>query len=375
MIKYFFPEYIYTYNKMGNVLHNDVAESEQVVQQIEENTIGTFIHNGLTYVPIKDAMIINGNAYAPLENKVSNKLSIFGPPPPTRVKPTPTTSVAIEETDPLDNVPVIRRALFIGINYIGSQYELHGCINDALHLKTYLITNKYFNEDECIVMSDNQPSNSNAYPSRMNILKQFAVLISFAAANPDKKVELFISYSGHGSNVRDVNGDEADGFDEVICPADFDSAGFIVDDYIKAEFVDKLGANVRVVILMDSCNSGTVVDLKYNYKIDGTANAITYNEKDTACKIVMVSGCRDNQTSADAYLFDKNDNKYEYQGAMTAAFLANYIDGISYENLITNMRAWLKQKSYTQVPQLSSGQPIAIKKAFMLCKYNNTQPI
>ena len=35
---------------------------------------------------------------------------------------------------------------------------------------------------------------------------------------------------GHGSQVRDLDGDEEDGYDEVICPLDFKTAGPIVDD-------------------------------------------------------------------------------------------------------------------------------------------------
>ena len=36
--------------------------------------------------------------------------------------------------------------------------------------------------------------------------------------------------SGHGGQTKDLDGDEADGFDEVIYPVDFEKAGHIVDD-------------------------------------------------------------------------------------------------------------------------------------------------
>ena len=35
---------------------------------------------------------------------------------------------------------------------------------------------------------------------------------------------------GHGGQTRDLDGDEDDGYDEVIYPADFRKAGHIVDD-------------------------------------------------------------------------------------------------------------------------------------------------
>ena len=36
---------------------------------------------------------------------------------------------------------------------------------------------------------------------------------------------LFFSFSGHGGQVRDVDGDEADGLDETILPEDYKIAG------------------------------------------------------------------------------------------------------------------------------------------------------
>jgi hypothetical protein len=48
---------------------------------------------------------------------------------------------------------------------------------------------------------------------------------------------LFVHYSGHGGNVRDTNGDEADGYDETLVPLDYERAGQIIDDLILAELV------------------------------------------------------------------------------------------------------------------------------------------
>ena len=85
----------------------------------------------------------------------------------------------------------------------------------------------------------------------------------------------------------------------------------------------------------------------------------------------MISGCKDNQTSADAYIKDVEEGKYEYQGAMTAAFLKNFNDGISYRDLIVVMRSWLKTKRYSKVPQLASGKAIDIDTPFLLGSYND----
>jgi hypothetical protein len=41
---------------------------------------------------------------------------------------------------------------------------------------------------------------------------------------------LFFNFSGHGTQVEDLDGDEEDGFDEALCPSDFDTAGTLTDD-------------------------------------------------------------------------------------------------------------------------------------------------
>ena len=56
---------------------------------------------------------------------------------------------------------------------------------------------------------------------------------------------LFFHYSGHGSQVKDKSGDEDDNQDEVIIPLDFESAGVISDDVLKALISKKLPEGVR----------------------------------------------------------------------------------------------------------------------------------
>lgn len=63
-------------------------------------------------------------------------------------------------------------------------------------------------------------------------------------------VVLFVS--GHGGQQRDTDGDEEDRKDETLCLFD----GELVDDAI-GEYLCLLPANVRVLFLSDTCNSGS----------------------------------------------------------------------------------------------------------------------
>lgn len=74
---------------------------------------------------------------------------------------------------------------------------------------------------------------------------------------------------GHGGYTEDEDGDEDDGYDEVIYPVDFKEAGHIVDDEMHAIMVKPLLPGVRLTAIFDSCHSGTALDLPYVYSTKG----------------------------------------------------------------------------------------------------------
>ena len=74
-----------------------------------------------------------------------------------------------------------------------------------------------------------------------------------AAAKLGKGDLFFLSYSGHGGQVADVSGDEPDKQDETWCLYD----GQLIDDELYFE-LGKFAAGVRILVLSDSCHSGTV---------------------------------------------------------------------------------------------------------------------
>jgi hypothetical protein len=62
-----------------------------------------------------------------------------------------------------------------------------------------------------------------------------------------------ITYAGHGGQVADVNGDEDDLKDETWCLYD----GQLLDDEL-AMLWSKFDPGVRIVVISDSCNSGSI---------------------------------------------------------------------------------------------------------------------
>ena len=244
----------------------------------------------------------------------------------------------------------VKRAVLIGINYTGTDSQLSGCINDTNGLKTILTSKYAFAETNIKILTDNTPTK----PTRENILAAFTQLLQSGVAGD----VLFFSYSGHGSYTADLNNDETSGNDEMIVPLDFKC---IVDDELKALVQTHLKKNVTLFALFDSCHSGTVLDLKYQYLDSLQNNANTQNNQDaeTIGTVIMLSGCTDEQTSADAHIDKK------YQGAMTWAFLAALNGGgaNSWQDLLTKMRTQLQNSAFTQIPQLSSGCVLDLNSA------------
>jgi hypothetical protein len=77
-----------------------------------------------------------------------------------------------------------------------------------------------------------------------------------SAARTLKSGDLFfLTYSGHGGQVPDVSGEEGDDkLDETWCLYD----GQLIDDELYQELA-RFATGVRILVLSDSCHSGTVV--------------------------------------------------------------------------------------------------------------------
>lgn len=292
-----------------------------------------------------------------------------------------------------------RKALLIGINYIGSKQQLKGCINDVHNVKNFLMQHGYKDEDTVILTEEG--NNPRSIPTRENIIRGMRWLVKDAQMHDS----FFFHYSGHGGRTKDLDRDEVSGFDNVIYPLDHERAGFIVDDEIHDIMVRPLHSGVRLTALFDCCNSGTSMDLPYVYStkgilkepnllkdtgvgllsaansyasgdINGVVSSVTQilqrvtngnsgrertiRTKTSPSDCIMFSGCKDTQTSADTF------EGGQATGAMSHAFITVMTNNPnqSYLTLLKNMRKQLEEK-YEQKPQLSSSHPIDCNLKFI----------
>jgi len=212
-----------------------------------------------------------------------------------------------------------------------------------------------------------------------------------AAAKKLRSGDLFfLTYSGHGGQVEDVTGEEADKLDETWCLYD----GELIDDELYLE-LGRFAAGVRVLVLSDSCHSGTVTRAReiagrskmmppvvaqrtydahkgFYDKLQrdvakaagkpgavdpdsalanahaGTSQRLIRIGKKSKAAVILLSGCQDNQTSMDG---DRN-------GAFTEQLLRVW-DGGAYRGTYTKFHAAIvKRMPKMQRPNLFTLGPV-----------------
>lgn len=275
--------------------------------------------------------------------------------------------------------PPRRTAFLVGINYVNTSNELNGCYNDVVNVAQYLRTVLgYVAPGAISILTDGNRNVAGTAsplpPTRQNILAGMAALVNGMVAGD----EAVFHFSGHGSLVRDTNGDEVTGFDSCLCPIDYDApsasgGGVVTDDEIRTLLVERVPRGARLYVILDCCHNGSGCDIRYKYEdfsilvrerptpLWRTQQRAFVNPKytDTAGEVFMISGSRDEQTSADAYINNA------YAGALTYAVFAilranhTAIRTYSWSALLRDVRHFMRVNKYTQIPQIMTGQIIS----------------
>lgn len=263
-----------------------------------------------------------------------------------------------------------RKALLIGINrYRIPGADLRGCVNDVTNLSRVLVDLCGFAKGDIKVLIDENAT-------QVAMQKGIRALVSGGR----KGDVLLLHYSGHGANVPDADGDEADRRDEILCPHDLDWKKPLTDDWLRTTF-DRLRVGVSMTVIMDCCHSGSNTralfppdakrvprylpnpwDImaeesgrKLRGKVQGSLRRASPAARTRGDAVtvdipeLLITGCRDTQTSADAHIGGS------YNGALTYALttvLREAKGRIGHRDLHAKVLAWLKREDFEQVPQL-----------------------
>jgi hypothetical protein len=263
-----------------------------------------------------------------------------------------------------------KKAVLVGINrYRIPGADLRGCVNDVRNIETVLTRHYGFVKSDIKILTDYEATK-----------KAMQAAIRALITDAKKGDVLLLHYSGHGSNVPDKDGDEADQRDEILCPTDLDWKDPLTDDWLRKSF-DKLKPGVSLTVIMDCCHSGSntraiqppdapriarylpnpwdIMAEESGRKLRGnvgsglrTSSRAQRRRTDIVdaniCEILL-TGCRDTQTSADAYIGGS------YNGALTYHLvdaLNNAQGEITCQELHSQTLSRLKKANFEQVPQL-----------------------
>lgn len=241
----------------------------------------------------------------------------------------------------------LKKALLIGINYENTSSQLNGCINDVSLIGDYIKT-KGFSVNLLTDKTDKKPT-------KENIIKELENFLSTSLENDI----LYFHYSGHGSNIDDKSNDEVDKKDETIVSKDLQN---ITDDQLADIIRKTLPKNRTLIAVLDSCHSGTVLDLKYNVEKSIKTDKLSISENiqysDFDPNIIMISGCRDSQYSEECL------TSTGVNGLMTWALYETITknNNITIKSLYISLLKLLKDIGAFQIPQLSMGSLIDINE-------------
>lgn len=234
-------------------------------------------------------------------------------------------------------------ALVIGINYNDSSTaKLNGCINDTYKIIDFLKFKCGYQDDNIVCLTDD----TDIKPTKNNILNSIREFVEKAQSGNFK--ELWFSYSGHGSYISAYAAEETDGQDEALVPLDYKDNGLISDNDIYSQLVEPLPSDCCLFSIVDACHSGTSLDLPFVYRVDG---GLQKNNNNTPqANVIKLSGCRDNQTSADAYINNK------FQGALTFTFIKTLNDlnfNLTPRQLAKRVKSYLNNNKFNQIPTIT----------------------
>lgn len=277
-----------------------------------------------------------------------------------RIKALNSVKEEVEKPEENNSVNVVSKtkkaALLIGINYRGKDNELYGCENDIHASKKMLMEQYAFKEGDIKVLME-KTNDASLVPTYKNIVAAINWLVK---KSDEGYGSLWFQYSGHGYYFRDRDGDEKDGYDECLVTSDNYA---IMDDYLRSQLINRVRADSKLFCLMDCCHSGTILDLQYKYLPSPSRRRMFQENKHaTKSNVWALSGCRDDQESADAE-FSKN----EWAGALTKNFMES-LKKFSYkpklDDLLSDVQSNLRRQGFTQVPQLTCSKNLSANVTF-----------
>jgi hypothetical protein len=302
-------------------------------------------------------------------------------------KPTPSQAAATKTSaatqTPTENSEQPKFALLIGIkDYLprNGWTSLDAPDEDVKDMKALLMSRKFEFPANHIATLTGQVKHDDI----INAFKNH--LIANAKKYPGKNPLVIFYYSGHGSQKRDDNNDETDGYDETIVPYDSahrDGEGTgkntdVTDDEINALVSELRNYTNNVTLIFDSCRSGAISrgtaksrwappDLrepvkKPSEKIVEQKDGPRFDMVNPNTGFVTISGCLSTQSSWERDW--KNNPKIKKPNGVLTYYLIEELKKAtpetSYVSLIEKVAIGVRKEFSNQEPQIEGNVRSAI---------------
>lgn len=145
-----------------------------------------------------------------------------------------------------------KKAVLAGINQYRYVSDLRGCVRDVEKFQALLTDSFGFKPQHIRTLLD-------ADVIKQNLNEELQWLLKGAKAGD----QLVFMFAGHGSQTADLDGDEPDGVDELLCLYDMnfdDEDSYLLDDEVY-RFTRRLPEGANLTIVFDCCHSGTATRL------------------------------------------------------------------------------------------------------------------
>jgi hypothetical protein len=283
----------------------------------------------------------------------------------------------------------IRKALLVGIDTYADA-PLRGCANDVATMRELLTRYYGFHAADIKLLLNDAATAAGIR----------AGLAWLAGGGDDPDAVRVFHYSGHGTYIADTHGDEPDGRDECLVPHDYKTAGLLVDDELKTLY-DRFPRSGNLTLVMDCCHSGSInrvvgttayrflpVSEEEEARIEVAAERFIEDQERfvldelatlgqqligaareaqrqilealfrarraggdrTEESNILLAGCQDVQTSADALIGDR------FRGAFTYALAEAIREAngqLTYRQAADRAAVRLATEGFEQIPQLA----------------------
>lgn len=244
----------------------------------------------------------------------------------------------------------------IGINYVGdTESRLTSCWNDVDLLHNGF-ERRHGGFDRVWHLSDKPvPEGTIAGGGRVKLPMAGNLRAAWKELLEETRsvdaAEVVLVFSGHGTFRLTSDVSELTGQSDALILLD----QLYYDYDVMAELVRPLPVHVKLLIVFDSCNSGSAANLPFTYNpLSKTVNQTSLHT-DLINDVVMIAGCRDEQTSA-AGPTDKDPSECT-RVLLEVLKEAPVAGSLAFTELLARMRLKLAAANDTQIPQLSFSKP------------------